>query len=496
MRKDNLLAKKIKRKFFSINYLLESYFNNLTLFLKNIKKNKLGTNGKVILGLGISIILILSYFLIPTFNDKERIESEIKRHILKKYNINLNFNEEIYYALLPLPHYFSKNASILKEEKEIASIKNVKILISPNKFFSFNKIFIKDIIFNKADFNFQLKDLLFFQRLLKIEPNENKIIIKNSNIFYENKNEEILFINKINDSKFFYDSKNLKNVLASKNEIFNLPFRLSIKNDKFNKKIVSNFNSKKIRLNIDNEISYDEKVKNGDINIRFINKSTSFNYQIDENSLTFSSLKDKNFYKGKIDFKPFYFIADFNYMGLSSKSLFNEDSVLIDIIKTEIINNKNLNAKISFNLKDITDIKELNNLSLKIEIEEGDINFSDTSLMWKKDLKILFNESFLSYNDNEIRFIGKVLLEFDNLDNFYRSFQVKKDNRNVMKKIEFDFIYNVDKKIINFDNVKIDDVENENVKEYLDNFNMSNKRILNKVKFKNFVSNFFNAYAG
>ena len=65
-----------------------------------------------------------------------------------------------------------------------------------------------------------------------------------------------------------------------------------------------------------------------------------------------------------------------------------------------------------------------------------------------------------------------------------------------MKKIEFDFIYNVDKKIINFDNVKIDDVENENVKEYLDNFNMSNKRILNKVKFKNFVSNFFNAYAG
>ena len=34
MRKDNLLAKKIKRQFLSINNLLESYFNNLTLFLK------------------------------------------------------------------------------------------------------------------------------------------------------------------------------------------------------------------------------------------------------------------------------------------------------------------------------------------------------------------------------------------------------------------------------------------------------------------------------
>ena len=226
MRKDNLLAKKIKKKFLSINNSLEGYFNNLTLFLKNIKKKKLGTNGKVILGLGVSIILLLSYFLIPTFNDKKLIESEIKNHILKKYNINLNFNEELYYALIPLPHYSSRNASIIKDEKEIAKIKNVKILISPKKFFSFKKIFIRDIIFIEADFNLRLKDLLFFQNLLRIEPNENKVVIKNSNIFYQNKNEEILFINKINKSKFFYDSKIYKTFFHQKTKflIFLLNF--------------------------------------------------------------------------------------------------------------------------------------------------------------------------------------------------------------------------------------------------------------------------------
>ena len=496
MRKDNLFAKKIKRNFLIINNLLESYFNNLTFVLKNIKKKKLSTNGKVILGLGVSIILLLSYFLIPTFNDKKIIEAQIKNHILKKYNINLNFNEELRYALIPLPHYTSKNASILKNEKEIATIKKVKILISPKKFFSLKKIFIKDIIFNGADFNLKLKDLLFFQNLLRTDPNENKIIIRNSNIFFQNKNEEILFINKIKKSEFFYDSKNLQNVLSSKKEIFNLPFKLLIKNDKFNKKIILNFNSKKIRLDIDNEINYDDEIKKGDINIRFINKNTSFNYQISKNSLIFSSTKDKNFYRGQIDFKPFYLTADFNYIGLSSKNFLNEDSIFVDIIKSEVINNKNLNAKITFNLEDITDIKELNNLSLKIDIEEGDINFSETTLMWKNDLKISFNESFLSYDENEIRFIGKVAVEFYDLDNFYKSFQVKKDNRNALKKIEFDFIYNVDKKIFNFDNVKIDDFEDENVKKYLDNFNLSNNRTFNKVRFKNFVSNFFNAYAG
>ena len=62
-------------------------------------------------------------------------------------------------------------------------------------------------------------------------------------------------------------------------------------------------------------------------------------------------------------------------MGLSTKNLFNDDSIFVDIIKTEIFNNKNLNAKINLNLKDITDINELNNLFLKIDIEEGEIIF-------------------------------------------------------------------------------------------------------------------------
>ena len=72
----------------------------------------------------------------------------------------------------------------------------------------------------------------------------------------------------------------------------------------------------------------------------------------------------------------------------------------------------------------------------------------------------------------------------------------KKDNRNRLKKIEFDFIYNIEKKTFNFDNVKIDNFENENVKEYLDNFNLFQDRTFNKITFKNFVSDFFKAYAG
>ena len=166
------------------------------------------------------------------------------------------------------------------------------------------------------------------------------------------------------------------------------------------------------------------------------------------------------------------------------------------MLKTEIFSNQNLNAKINFDLKDITDINELNNLSLKIDIEQGEINFSKTNLMWKKDLKITFNESFLTYDENEIKIIGNINLQFEDLDNFYKSFQVKKDNRNRLKKIEFDFIYSLDKKTFNFDNVKIDNFENESIKEYLEDFNLSQDRSFNKITFKNFINDFFSAYAG
>ena len=63
---------------------------------------------------------------------------------------------------------------------------------------------------------------MFFKELLNIEPNENKILIKDSTIFFKNNLDEIIFINKIKNSKFYYDSNKLANIFSSNNEIFNV----------------------------------------------------------------------------------------------------------------------------------------------------------------------------------------------------------------------------------------------------------------------------------
>ena len=496
MNKHNLLIKKLKKQFLSINDSIESSFNKLKYLKVNFKKTKLSKNNKVFLASATVVILTLSYFLIPTLYNKELIQTQIKNHVLKKYNIEVKFNNKIKYGLLPSPHFVAKDLSIIRENKEIGISKNFRASIAINNFLKINEVHIKDLIFDKTDFNIKKNDFPFFLKLLDTEPNENKIIIKNSNIFYKSENDEVLFINKVYRSEFFYDSNRLQNVLSSKNKIFNVPYKLRIENNKFDKKFSTKFTSKKIRLDIENEFNYDQEIKSGLLDILFVNKNTSLKYQIKPNSINFDSKNTKNSYKGMIEIKPFYLIADLNYEGLSTKNLFDDQSLFVDLIKSEIFNNKNLNANLRFNLKDVTNIAELNDLFLNLNIKEGIIDLSNSTLMWKEDVKILLDECFLNYDGSQINLDGKITLEFKDLNNFYKSFQIKKNSRKNIKKVELYFVYDFNQNNMSFSNARVDGKPNLDIEKFFDRFNDNEVRTFNKVRFKNFISSFFRIYSG
>ena len=76
----------------------------------------------------------------------------------------------------------------------------------------------------------------------------------------------------------------------------------------------------------------------------------------------------------------------------------------------------------------------MNNLILKINIEEGDIIFSNSSINWKDDLEIKLSESILNNNEDEIELVGRLNLFFKDIDNFYRYFQLQKNSRKKLKK--------------------------------------------------------------
>ena len=116
--------------------------------------------------------------------------------------------------------------------------------------------------------------------------------------------------------------------------------------------------------------------------------------------------------------------------------------------------------------------------------------------MWKKDCEIIFNDGLLTVNDDGINIIGSVILNFKDVNNFYSSFQIKKNDRKKINQLELDFVYNFNKNNFLFDNIKIDRSSNEKLDKFIEKYNSNEKKFFNKVTFKNFINEFFENYDG
>ena len=106
---NNILSiKKLKKQLLSINRLIESFFNKIKF--KHIKKTqqKLLDN-RIAIGIATILFLFISYSLIPTIYNKDKIKVLLKNQILLKFDIEVKFNDKIKYGLFPKPYFYSKN---------------------------------------------------------------------------------------------------------------------------------------------------------------------------------------------------------------------------------------------------------------------------------------------------------------------------------------------------------------------------------------------------
>ena len=232
MSKSNPFIKKIKSINKIINNLLEENLNKL----KSENLINLLRNNKIVLTFVAVIILFVSYLLLPTLYKQDQISKKLKLEILKNLNLNFNFTEKINYNLFPRPHFIIRDSSILFNDEEISKVKKLNVYISLNNLFSLNNININNLLIENANFNLNNKNYNFFFDLLKNNFLENVLKVKNSIVFFRNSEKDVLFINKIKDIKYYYDEKQLQNVLISKNELFNYPYEIKLNHDFVQKK--------------------------------------------------------------------------------------------------------------------------------------------------------------------------------------------------------------------------------------------------------------------
>ena len=103
-----------------------------------------------------TILLFLSYFLIPTLYNKEKIRTLFEKQILEKYNLKVKIHEKLSYGLLPSPHFVTRGLTIIHDEKDLVYSNKTKIFISVKNFFTLDSIKINELFFINNEFNIKL----------------------------------------------------------------------------------------------------------------------------------------------------------------------------------------------------------------------------------------------------------------------------------------------------------------------------------------------------
>ena len=496
MIKTNSFLKFLKNINKTINNLLEKNLNKLNF--KNLRT--LITNNKIILTIVALFILFVSYLSIPTFFKQTDIVNKLNSELIEKLNLEFKFSQNIKYNIFPRPHFTSYKTSIFDDNYEISKIKKLKIYISLDNLFSLKNIEIQKIKIHEANFNLNNKNYNFFINLQNNNFNDYKLEIINSNIFFRNIEDEVLFINKILNMKYFYDYKEFKNITYSENEIFNMPYNIKFYQDKLKKKFFSTINFNALKLKIENEFSFQDKIGIGSANLT-INKSKSFfSYKTDKNFFNFNfvdKLENPNFsYIGMFNFNPFYSSLNGKTKKIDLTYLINSNEIIPQLLKTEIFNNKNIDFKLNIKADSIHNNFNFVNIVFNSKIQDALIDIDNSKLEWKNFARFNITDSLVFIDDGQIILDGKVRIEIIDSNEIYKYLLTPKNYRKNLNTIEMGFSYNFDEKIMSLKDININKIYHDNINKIINKIILKDNNLQNKIYLKNLLNEAIKSYAG
>jgi hypothetical protein len=500
MSKHIFFAKFLKKINLFINSLLEKKLNKLN-FLFDSDKLLIFLSFRRIFGfISVLLVVIFSYLSLPYFYNTNNLVNKIKNQLSKNLNFNFAINNDFTYNFFPKPNFVFKEIKFYSNKKIFADVERIKIYISPKYLFSLDNIKIDDVILNNVNFNLNSKNYNFFTKLLNNNFSNFNFEINDSNIFYRNIEDDVLFINKVNQLKYYFDSKDQKNTLLANCEIFNLPYKIELKDDINEKKIISKLNFEFLNLKLIKELIYKDSHKNG--SIKFIhNKNISEGkYDIEKNFFNFNYLDkslESNFkYEGMINFIPFFLEMSGDVKKINLNNILNSDSILVQLLQTGLLNNKNLNIDTIIKAKKIVPYNDLINLVLNLKIEEGLVDINNTKFSWSNNIDFQISDSLLYVKNNNLTLDGNILINIHDINETYKYFKTPRNYRKEIKKIKFNFAYNFDQKVTTLNNIEIDGLMHQKINQILNQFVSKDTLLQNRVYFKNLINEALKSYAG
>jgi hypothetical protein len=359
---------------------------------------------------------------------------------------------------------------------------------------------INNVIIEEANFNLNKNNYSFFVKLLDGDFEDINLEILDSNIFYKNLENDVLFINHIESAKYIYDPKEFKNTLFSKNNIFNLPYSIELSNNEEEKKLNSKINIESFNLQLENQFSYGEELKLGLSEFNFLNSKSIAEYKMSKNYFEFKlfdkSQKSKFSYNGKLNFRPFhsYLMGSANTIDFSH--LFSDNAIVKQLLKTEILNNKNLYFKLNVSANKTKNFNSFTNIFLKSKIQEGLIDLDQTKFSWKNHANFSLTDSLIYLKNGKLVLDANSEIKLINLDEIYKFLITPKNLRKKINRMNINFTYLFDEKTLNINDITVDGITDKNFLNNLNEINLKENSLQNKIYFKNLLNKAIKSYAG
>jgi hypothetical protein len=486
-------------------------FNNLvrkTIFKVQNKTNNnfsISSFNRYLITFIVSLFIYLFYLSIPLLYDKTWVQTNIESKLFNEFRINLSTSADISYRILPSPHFLIKDSKIMVQQdekiKSIAEIKDFKIFLSQKRFFDREKISIKKVVINNANFSLLRSDIKLLNNLTSKNFSNKKIKINNSNIFFKDNLGEIISIIKINKTILFFDVKRLSNFLNLEGKIFNIPFIFDfnfINNSKRYKEMT--FSAKPLQLNIFNKSTLEKKIIFGENNTSFLKSTINTKYNIKKSLITFESDNSRLYnsqinYDGEISINPFDLKLNINLADHKISKLFNINPILIEFIKSELLFNENISLNTSINANTNVKSEFFNDAKINIDIINGKINFNKTKFINHNIGSLEIGNSNLFLKNNELVLNSDILIDIQNSENLFSFLNTIKLSRKNFKKILINLDYNFLTNQIKFNKVKIDNNEvSDQFLNIIDEFNDNNSN--NSVSTRRLINKLFEIYEG
>ena len=451
------------------------------------------------------LFFYLFYLSIPVLYDKNYVQNKIENQLLKEFKINFSTSSQISYRILPKPHFLLKDAKIFKEKEKtelLAEIKNLRVFIFQKNFFKKEKIIVKNVKIDNANFLLSKKVFKLLNDSSKNKFSNKHIEINNSNIFLKNDSAEVISIVKLSKAHLFFDSKKFLNLFNLKGEVFKIPFNFNFKkNFDLLKNEEINIDAKSLKLKIFNESGKEKnKIANGKNIISTFNSKFSTKYKIIDDIIVFESdnsriNNSKIYYSGEFSINPFNLESTINLGNYKISKLLSLNDILIDFMKTKLLYNDNISANVSLIATSTSKNEIFQYAKINFDFSNGKINLDNTKLINKKIGFIELENSNLFIKDDNLILNADILININSSDELFSTLQTSKKSRKLIKNFLINLDYNFLTKQINFNNVKIDNKEvNDKLLRIIDGLNDNNINNLNKSR--GILNELFEAYDG